>query len=414
MKQKIIQISEFGLIFNGEKSSDEYNSKYLCDSIKCSKQYQELEEFAKSDAGQQVFEFAKNGKCLRAKNYVGTLQLKNGLTIEILPKIAKIQTGENKQASQDDAKVVLTKLLHILYKLPNYKHIDKANFSYLKHMRVFEIFINMFLGEMGRIIKQGLKSDYILLQENQHFLKGKLLFNENLRLNLAHKERFFVEFSDYNQNRPENRLLKSTLKFLYLLSSDRNNKRLILQYLEHMGQVEYSSNFMADFRSIKKERGLKHYEKALIWSKIFLSRSSFDAFNGDSVAFAILFPMQTLFESFVGWYLRKNEPILDILEQFNSHDFVKGLFGVRPDFIAKNSEDIEFIADAKWKIISENNDFSQNDFYQLFTYHKLFKSPKTCLYYPKLDGKNCNKLFEYFDGDKIEICFLDILKELGN
>ncbi|MBR8465811.1 hypothetical protein KDE13_05520 [Campylobacter sp. faydin G-140] len=414
MKQQTIQISEFGLIFNGKKSDDEYTSKYLCDSINCSDQYNELEEFVKSDAGQQIFEFVKNGKCLRAKNYVGTLQFKSGLTIEILPKIAKSQKNENRQKSQNDAKVLLVKLLCILYKLPNYKHIDKANFNYLKHMRIFEIFINMFLGDIGRIIKHGLKSDYTYLQENQYFLKGKLLFNENLRLNLAHKERFFMEFSDYNQNCPENRLLKSTLNFLYQASNDWNNKRLILQYLEHMGHIKYSSNFIADFRSIKKERGLRHYENALIWSKIFLNHSSFDIFCGNSVAFAILFPMQTLFESFVGWYLRKSKPNLEILEQFNSRNFVKGLFGISPDFVAKNGKDIEFIADAKWKVISKNNDFSQSDFYQLFTYHKLFKSPNTHIYYPQSDEKNCYKFFEYFDGNKIEIYFLDILKELGN
>ncbi len=412
-RQTTITISEFGLIFNDKQGSDEYINKYLCDFIDCNEQYNELEEFSKSDVGQQIFEFAKNGRCLRAKSYVGTLQLKSGLTIQILPKIAKSQKSENKQTAQNSAKEVLTKLLCILYKLPNYKHIDTANFTHLKNMRIFEIFIKMFLDEMERIIKQGLRSDYILLQENQYFLKGKLLFNENLRLNLAHNERFFVEFSDYNQNRPENRLLKSTLKFLYQLSSDWNNKRLILQYLEHMGQVGYSSNFTADFRSVKKERGLKHYKNALIWAKIFLSRSSFDAFCGDNVAFAILFPMQVLFENFVGWYLRKNEPNLQILEQLNKRDFVKGMFGVRPDFVAKNVDEIEFIADAKWKIINKDNDFNQGDFYQLFAYQKLFKSPNARIYYPKLDEKEFYKSFEYFDGSEIKIYFLDILKELG-
>jgi 5-methylcytosine-specific restriction enzyme subunit McrC len=40
-----------------------------------------------------------------------------------------------------------------------------------------------------------------------------------LKLNLAHKERFYVGFDEYQVNRPENRLIKSTLLKLQRISA---------------------------------------------------------------------------------------------------------------------------------------------------------------------------------------------------
>ncbi len=414
-------ISEFGLI----GWENEPSNKFL--SVKIDKTYyDELELFAKTDKGKDVLQFTGNGRYLQAKSYVGTIQTTSGFILEILPKTVKKDVEEEKKEQIKKSKEVFMKLLHLLYKLPNYKNIDSANFERIKDLEIFEIFIFMFLEEVGIIIKKGIKSDYVGQEDNLFYLKGKLLINEQIKRNSIHKERFYVQYDDYNQNRAENRLIKTTLKLLSNISRDFENQRKIRQYLEHMNWIELSLNIDKDFSMVKTGRGMEHYKNALIWSKVFLKKESFSSFSGDTVAFAILYPMEKLFECFVQWWLEKKYPHLQIQAQNGGYDFVKNLFTVRPDFLIKKYNQVICVADAKWKLIENNKDFSQSDFYQLFAYkhiflkeqQKFYKDNKCELlslkiYYPKSDYLHENRIFDYFkDEGHIKIVPLDIEKEL--
>ncbi|MFZ2889181.1 McrC family protein [Sulfuricurvum sp.] len=401
-------ISEFGLI--GRDDSVCTANKFLSANI-CETAYKELEEFAKTDNGKDVLGFSGNGKYLQAKSYVGTIQTKSGFTLEILPKISsdKCEAADNEI---ENSKQIFMTLLHLLHKLPNFKQIDTAKFEVQK-LDIFEIFILMFLEEVGQIIKKGIKSDYSTQEENLFFLKGKLRFGEHLKRNIVHKERFYVEYDDYNQNRPENRLIKSTLNFLSKVSKNANNVRRIRLYMEHMNWVDLSMNVENDFRGVKVGRGMDHYKNALKWSEVFLKKKSFTSFSGETISFAILYPMEKLFECFVEWWLNKKYPHLTIEPQNGGVEFVKKLFTVRPDFVIKNAGEICCIADAKWKLIDKEGDFSQGDFYQLFAYKHIFfdkNLTSDCLriYYPKTDFLTCEKYFEYHCSSKIKIVPLDL------
>jgi len=410
-------ISEFGLIGWEHQPSNKFLSAQIDKTY-----YIELESFAKTDKGKDVLQFTGNGKYLQAKSYVGTIQTTSGFILEILPKTSK-------ETDIEKSKQVFMKLLHLLYKLPNYKNIDSANFERIKDLEIFEIFIFMFLEEVGIIIKKGIKSDYVEQEDNLFYLKGKLLINEQIKRNTVHKERFYVQYDEYNQNRAENRLIKTTLKLLSNISKDFNNQRTIRQYLEHMNWIELSLNINKDFSMVKTGRGMEHYKNALVWAKVFLKKESFSSFSGDTIAFAILYPMEKLFECFVQWWLIKKYSHLQIEAQNGGYDFVKKLFTVRPDFLIKKDNQVVSVADAKWKLIEKDGDFSQSDFYQLFAYKHIFlkeqeknyKDDKCELmslkiYYPKTNEflKNSKK-FEYFGNEgKIKIVLLDIENELLN
>ena len=413
MKNKAT-ISEFGLIGIGEKPSSKFLSTQVCADF-----YKELESFAKTDKGKDVLQFTGNGRYLQAKSYVGTIQTTSGFILEILPKTVKDNDVEK-------SKQIFMKLLHLLYKLPNYKNIDSANFELIKNLEIFEIFIFMFLEEVGIIIKKGIKSDYVGQEDNLFYLKGKLLINEQIKRNTVHKERFYVQYDDYNQNRAENRLIKSTLKLLSNISRDFDNQRKIRQYMQHLNWIDLSLNIDKDFSMVKTGRGMEHYKNALIWSKVFLKKESFSSFSGDTIAFAILYPMEKLFECFVEWWLEKKYPHLQIEAQNGGVDFVKKLFTVRPDFLIKKDNQVICVADAKWKLIESDKEFSQSDFYQLFAYKHIFlKEQKEnykdeiCelmslkIYYPKSDYLGKSRIFEYFENEgNIKIVPLDIETEL--
>jgi 5-methylcytosine-specific restriction enzyme subunit McrC len=134
--------------------------------------------------------------------------------------------------------------------------------------------------------------------------------------------------------------------------------------------------------------------------------------------------MEKLFECFVEWWLEKRYSHLQIEAQNGGYDFVKKLFTVRPDFLIKKDNQVICVADAKWKLIESDKEFSQSDFYQLFAYKHIFsyqekiknrenKKLALRIYYPKIEKIfEESKIFRYFDDSQIIIVPLDIETEL--
>jgi 5-methylcytosine-specific restriction enzyme subunit McrC len=287
-------------------------------------------------------------------------------------------------------------------------------------MPLFEIFISMFLEEIAVLIRKGIKSDYIAKEDNLRFLKGKLKINEQIKYNYIHKERFFVAYDEYSSDRVENRLIKTTLQYLYKKSKSSRNQQRIREFLFVIDEVKPSKNFKTDFTKVKSNRQMRDYEQVLLWCKTFLLGNSFSPYRGNSVAFALLFDMNKLFESYVYDYLRKDGEYISITAQDRSHYLAwedgVGKFRLKPDIVIR--DDIPVVIDTKWKLLSEeksNQGITQADMYQLYAYGKKYGAKKLYLIYPKDDDVN-ESLFDYYKDNsakslKLEIRFFDVLNQ---
>ena len=343
------------------------------------------------------------GKFIQARNYVGVLQTKSGLTIEILPKIADKNDAER-------SKAVFIKMLKTLKNFP----FKSSNLASLKtqNLPLLEIFISMFLCELEALVKRGIKSDYVALEENLNFLKGKLNINEQIKRNSIHKERFYVGYSEFLSDIKINRIIKTTLKFLYKKSNSSKNQQKIRELLFIFDEVSECEDYKNFFAKLVINRQVKHYEQTLLWCKIFLLNNSFTPHKGDDLSFALLFDMNALFESYVGNFIKKSFPgtILQHSEKHLVED--PKSFKLRPDIFLKG----KFIADTKWKIISSRDDISQADLYQLYAYGK--KHPcdgKLHLIYPKIDDiRQKTMKFRYDDEMWLEILYFDLEKDENN
>ena len=342
------------------------------------------------------------GKFIQARNYVGVLQTKSGLTIEILPKIADKNDAER-------SKAVFIKMLKTLRNFP----FKSSNLASLKtqNLPLLEIFISMFLSELEALVKKGIKSDYVALEENLNFLKGKLNINEQIKRNSIHKERFYVGYSEFLSNIKINRIIKTTLKFLYKKSNSSKNQQKIRELLFIFDEVLECEDYKNFFAKLVMNRQVKHYEQTLLWCKIFLLNNSFTPHKGDDLAFALLFDMNALFESYVGDFIKKSFP--EAILQHSEKHLVEDpkSFKLRPDIFLKG----KFIADTKWKIISSRDDISQADLYQLYAYGKKHECDKLHLIYPKIDDirqKTMN--FRYEDEMWLEILYFDLEKDENN
>ena len=350
----------------------------------------------------------KKGDFLQAQNYVGIIQAKSGDSLEILPKIHDNDNSNNEEAVENSKKILLT-MLKTLKSHP-FKNINIANLKSL-NLPLLEIFISMFLDEVSKLIKIGIKSDYVELEDNLKFLKGKLKISEQIRKNIVHKERFYVCYQEFSTDRAENRLIKSALEFLYRRSKSSRNQRLIREYLFIFDEISSSSDINADFSRLKLNRQTKHYEQALLWSKIFLQNKSFSPYKGNEIAFALLFDMNKLFESYVGNFIKKKLPNA-ILQHRGKYliEEPRRDFGLKPDIFLRYKNQ-NYIADTKWKIVKSKDDISQADLYQLYAYGKKYNCSKLYLIYPRISGVDQKAMkFRYENNMWLNVLYFDLEK----
>lgn len=351
------------------------------------------------------------GKIITAKNYIGLIVMNDGTTIEILPKIHSKVEGSVKSLVIDMLKTLRTSP----YKSLQSSHVD------VDKMPLFEIFIRMFADETFRLVKHGLKSNYETVLSNEGVLKGKLVFNEQLKRNYAHRERAFVEYDEFNHNRVENKLIKSTLLYLYRKTTSSKNKTDLKTLLSAFSEVDPSVDFKADFGKCVPDRNMKDYETVLVWSKIFLSGQGFTSFEGTEVAYALLYPMETLFESYIAAMMRKIFPDHEYSvsaqdRKYHLFDSPSKRFLMRPDLVVTRKHDgAIFVMDTKWKLLSTNKPnygISQPDMYQMYAYQKKYGAESITMLYPATEGVPTGEeiVFLAKDGVTVRIQFIDLFR----
>ena len=355
------------------------------------------------------------GKIITVKNYVGVIALKDGTVIEILPKVY----SEKAETGSEDAKRLLVRMLNTLYNV-SYKNLQSANLD-VCHMNLLEVFVRMFVDEVLQLTKQGLKSSYKTLEDNLTCFRGKIQFSKHIRLNFAHKERVYVSYDAFSVNRPENRLLKSTLSYLYTHSHSSKNKKDIKNLLNVFDEVEPSTNYDADFAKIVPDRNTKAYTAALNWARVFLKGKSFTSFSGSTASLALLFPMEKLFECYIATLLRNQ--LLPHKCSVSAQD--KGYylfdepkrFALRPDIVIKTQDGSVFIMDTKWKLLNGNAKkhygISQSDMYQMYAYYQKYthnqnRVHSVTLIYPKTEAAVTETNYISLDGVRVNIKFVDM------
>jgi len=404
---KPITISEYGYI--GCDNVLIEKTKFTSYRKLTKDEFKELKEYWESSKETFKLFTLENPNCLKATNYVGVIQTSN-LSIEILPKI---YDGEDFLKHRNILIQMLKPLLGI-----NEIFIDEANLDVSRDANIFELFIMMFVNEMDILIHKGLKSDYLLKEENQYFLKGKLKFNEHIKRNYIHKERFYVEFDEYLQDRVENRLLKSTINLLLKLTNDYDNKKALRQQLFIFDEVSFSTNYEVDFAKVNLHRGMEHYELAMRFAEVFLLNQSFSPIHGRDNVFSMLFPMEKVFEDYMEYLFENSKQKLGIkkvhVNGFRG-DWLLGsggeckMINQQPDYLLEmsNKENHKYIVcDAKWKIfdMSENESkecntmsLSSSDVYQIFSYLNYYEnvSDSAYIFAPKTDDFYEEQTFEY-------------------
>ena len=415
---KLLEVREFEKISCNPDFKTEY--AYLPESV-----FRDLEEFIHAFAGDDEYSdaleflkisFRRNvGDIISVNNYVGLIQMHNGYQIQVLPKI---DFGDDADSKNEETKRVFLRMLRSMKDFPS-KVFNEANLK-MDRMTLYEIFINMYLQEVRTLVKHGIKSAYIAREDNLNFYKGKLVVNEHIKRNAAHRERFYVCYDEYLVDRAENRLVKATLLKLQGITSSAQNQKEIRQLLTSFEMVRPSVNHQKEFSKVVINRNTKNYDMLMRWSRVFLLNKSFTTFSGGTNARALLFPMEKVFESYVAQQLKK--ALAELGWEVSTQD--KGYylfdsprqFALRPDIVITREDGSIIILDTKWKSLVDkpriNYGISQADMYQMYAYSKKYNTPEIWLLYPvNSEMRNHQDIsFDSDDGVNVRLFFVDVAK----
>ena len=416
--EKLLAVKEYDSITKSPAFKGDTKYKYLEKEV-----FQSLIEFIHEFAGDEensdALEFMRIaykrnvGDVVTIKNYVGLIQIKNGFQIEILPKIS---FSEGEDLGNKETKRIFLRMLRSMKDFPS-KVFHEASLK-ADQMNLYELFINMYLQEVRQLVKRGIKSAYIQQQGNLRYYKGKILVSQHIKANVAHGERFYVAYDEFHPNRAENRLIKSTLLKLQQLTSNAQNAKLIRQLLTAFEMVEPSTNYQKDFSKTVIDRNTKDYAMLMQWSRVFLMNKSFTTFAGGHTSRALLFPMESVFESYVTQQMKRALTPYgwDVSSQDKGYYLFtepRRQFALRPDIVCKKDGRI-VIMDAKWKSLINNEwknyGISQGDMYQMYAYSKKYGTSEIWLLYPLNEEMRGHSdiVFESGDGTSVRLYFVDV------
>lgn len=367
------------------------------------------------EASRRIFRLRnhKSEEVLQVRNFVGVIQTPTGQQIEILPKIG---------VSSSDAR---GKLLHML-RVARYVPAARAYQAGLSTVDVplHALFVREFLASVSAVVRRGIVHGYSQIQTNHRYLKGRLLVDKNIRYNAHRPERFYVAYEHFTPDRPENRLIRTAIDAAMHLTDDDMAQRTGRELRFAFEDVPPCEDIGGDLGRCVKDRSAAHYSDALAWAKLILLGMAPLGADGKLQAGALLFPMERVFERFVGQCIDRALPsALKVEPQVERKSLVrhgsKPLFRLRPDFLVSHAGSARCVLDAKWKTVYALNEqkrygLSQADLYQVYAYgHKYLGEEggerHVCLIYPASDTfVEPLNTFEFEAGFILHVLPLDI------
>jgi len=330
-----------------------------------------------------------SSEVLQVQNYAGVIFTPDKTQIEVLPKVGK--QGNDQVLAQKT-------LLMMLKTLKGFRHIEtqQANIAGQK-MALLEVFITQFLQSVNTLVKRGLRSDYVGQEDNLRYLKGKLNVGKQIRHNFINKHKFYVEYDEFLQDRPANRLLHAALALIGSYTRSLNNQKLLRELLFVFSDIPQSSDYKLDFTRLKLDRGMDYYHRPLDWARLILEGFSPQTMQGENHAPSLLFPMEAVFESYVAKLLRQQVSTdYRVRAQVQSQTLVQhgeqNWFRLKPDLVIEKNNETKVVLDTKWKLLDQSKDngtvkygLSQADFYQMFAYGQKYLAGKGELFllYPQ-------------------------------
>ncbi len=347
---------------------------------------------------------------VRFTSYVGVIQI-GGLTIEILPKADKrIDTGDFETWHS-----ALLQMLKICQRI-NVHSVSEAHLKQ-KFYSLLELYFEMYLDELNRLLRRGLTKQYRRKSGNVAILKGRLDFNKNIQQNLIHQERFYTIHQVYDQEHLVNQILLKGLSILEGLTFNIQFKDKIARLRTHFPDIKEIPIQQHHFDQLNENRKTIAYAKALQIARMLILNYSPDIRSGQENMLTLLFDMNKLWEEYIYRMLLRTTRE-DVTVKFQNQQKFWERRKIKPDLVITHttaSGQETYIIDTKWKVLNATNPKpSDEDLRQMYAYNLYWGAKRSMLLYPNADPVE-GKVGSYWKGrqnptdNQCKIGFISVL-----
>ena len=317
---------------------------------------------------------------LKAGQVVGILWAP-GMTLEILPKV----DGR----SDRSVRHALVHMLTVAWDL-DVTHGELAALD-TQRSDLLECFIRLFAERLLVAVRRGLPRRYLIHTEDLALLRGKLDVVRQLTHLSVRPDRLACRFDELSENTPLNRVLKASVSRLARITRSAYNARRLAELLSRFEFVDDTSKPLSE--PVQMDRTNTAFHGLYRLAKFFLSGDWQSTTSGDVVTdFSLLFPMNDLFEKFIGRTMKRTLDLPVHLQHPGKHALIneegRPLFAMRPDIVI-DGVDGPIVLDTKWKHLEPGDakiGVKQSDVYQMLAYAHAYQAKRLALVYPWCAG----------------------------
>jgi len=363
-------------------------------------------------AGIEIVRLERKG--FRATQFVGVIQAGNRL-IQILPKIdyspdgnsdAPVGSRHHNLATNSAAK----NFLYLLAYTHNLNlHSQTLSTLRTSHGTWLELLTRLFVVELMTQLQQGFHEDYVRREEMLPYIRGRWNISRQFTRQPNLIKGLDVSFDDYSPDTQLNRILRYTIEHLQMVTRDSQNRNMLADLDSWMMPVRTKIQiFVDELDRIQFTRLNERYKPVFQLARLFIEGQTVQLIAGGQRAYAFVFDMDRLFETFVGKLLQtKHQQILP--EAWKDYQIElqgsksklhliyppvpddKPMFYLKPDILLWYLGTPKLIIDTKNKALPLNlpyREIAEGDVYQVLTYASRFQCPDILLLYPHTLGAN--------------------------
>jgi 5-methylcytosine-specific restriction enzyme subunit McrC len=267
--------------------------------------------------------------------------------------------------------------------------------QHLKHSSLLEVFIAAFFDAVTNIVRGGLLRQYRECEEDLQVVRGRILADRQFSVHANRPDALACRFDDLTGDNLWNRLLKAGMRAVRPWISSGELSRRWVELMAAFDEIEDERPSAMALNRLVFDRQAARYRSAIDWVRWILALLSPDLRAGRNAAPGLLFDMNVLFESAVSTAMQRRAP--DVGFQVSSQDTGRHLatvvesagkraFGIRPDLVIRQGEEVIAVGDTKWKRVGMSKTGyllpAEADMYQMHAYAATFGCEKLALVYP--------------------------------
>lgn len=305
------------------------------------------------------------GLRVQTRSWVGLVRL-GSVQINVVPKLAGEYVG-------------LVRLLEWLADLDELTDLGSDPQIDLGGSHLLDLVALLFVREAERVLRRGARSDYVVREESLPVLRGRLLFDRQLRRRLGRVDRLECRHDDRSADIFDNRLLLAAAERCTARVTHVGVRRRASRVRARLARICDAREVALPRRPIPYDRLNAHYRHAheLAWLVLEGAQGLDDLYAaGDTRSFAFMLDMNRLFERFVEQVMRLAVSArgAQLFAQrrwgsiIRSADTGRTYRGITPDVMVCTSDPPASVpVDAKYKRYSGKK-VDREDLAQLFLY----------------------------------------------